>query len=91
MTAQKIVDALLDTPPNPVECAWCIKELGLAPTPNATHGTCRRHALAQLSQRLGPERAAARLANVKSFCPDLAQKGSSSAGGAAAASVSGGS
>lgn len=82
MTAQKIVDTLLDTP-RTAECAWCVKELGRAPTPNATHGTCRRHAIAQLSQKIGPERAAAKLAHVSSFCPDLVQNGSSGGGGAA--------
>lgn len=25
------------------ECAWCVKERGVAPTPGASHGICGRH------------------------------------------------
>lgn len=37
---------LLSSPVMVRECAWCIREQGLPPTPGASHGMCDGHAAA---------------------------------------------
>lgn len=45
------------------ECAWCIQEQGLPPTPGASHGICDRHSAALLAEldQMKSARAAERL------------------------------